>query len=379
MLLWIVLAVFTALVMAVLLWPLAGAASSKEGANDPVDVLRDQLRELDRDREVGLLPASEAAAARLEIERRALALAQIDTTTRESSKPARSLVPIAIVMVCVPAVTLALYLTLGSPDASDEPLSARGPERALLAADGSFDLAKARAALVSRLAQSPNSLEGWMFLAKTDAALGRADDMKHDFETALTLSNRDPGILESYGEALVELQGGTVTPEADVLFKEAVGRDPHAYGARFDLGLERAQSGDIADAVEDWRKIEQEAPPDAPWRGQIREAIAQAQKQAAGPSEPVASAMPSGAEAIAGLPPEQRLAAIKSMVAGLAARLEQQPNDLDGWKRLARSYAVLGETDQAEAAYKKALALAPDDPDLKSQLAALTARTPTGQ
>jgi cytochrome c-type biogenesis protein CcmH len=382
MLLWIVLAVFTALVMAVLLRPLARPAVVPDDG-DPIAVLRDQLRELDRDREAGLLPASEAEAARQEIERRALAFS-VPEAVDQTPKPTRSLVPILIVLVGVPGVALALYLTLGSPDAGDQPLASRGAERELLADNGSLDLAKARAALVDRLAKEPNSLEGWLFLAKTDAALGRPADVKHDFETALTLSQRDPGVLESYGEAVVGLAGGTVTPEADALFKEAVGREPRAYGARFDLGLERAQNGDMAGAIEDWRKIEQEAPPDAPWLGQIRDAVAQAQKEAASSGGQAPTGVPPGAEAIAGLPPGQRLEAIKGMVAGLAARLEQQPNDLEGWRRLARSYAVLGQTDQAEAAYRRALTLAPDDPDLKSQLAALTARggpssAPSGQ
>ena len=34
----------------------------------------------------------------------------------------------------------------------------------------------------------------------------------------------------------------------------------------------------------------------------------------------------------------------------LAARLEQNPNDKDGWVRLAHAYDVLGETEKAEAA-----------------------------
>ncbi|MEI9987730.1 MAG: tetratricopeptide repeat protein [Aliidongia sp.] len=52
------------------------------------------------------------------------------------------------------------------------------------------------------------------------------------------------------------------------------------------------------------------------------------------------------------------------MVDGLAARLAQDPNDLDGWKRLGRSYRVLGDTQKSAEAYAKAAALAPDDTSL---------------
>jgi cytochrome c-type biogenesis protein CcmH len=52
--------------------------------------------------------------------------------------------------------------------------------------------------------------------------------------------------------------------------------------------------------------------------------------------------------------PEERQAMIRSMVDRLAARLEQNPNDKDGWTRLAHAYDVLGETEKAEAARARA-------------------------
>jgi cytochrome c-type biogenesis protein CcmH len=52
---------------------------------------------------------------------------------------------------------------------------------------------------------------------------------------------------------------------------------------------------------------------------------------------------------------------IKGMVAQLAARLEADPNDADGWVRLGRAYAVLAEHDKAADAYERASALLPND------------------
>ena len=45
------------------------------------------------------------------------------------------------------------------------------------------------------------------------------------------------------------------------------------------------------------------------------------------------------------------------MVDGLAARLEEEPGDLDGWLRLSRAYAVLGEPERAKAAVDRAAEL----------------------
>ena len=47
---------------------------------------------------------------------------------------------------------------------------------------------------------------------------------------------------------------------------------------------------------------------------------------------------------------------IRGMVEGLAARLEDSPDDLDGWLRLVRSYKVLNEQEKARKAIASARA-----------------------
>ena len=58
---------------------------------------------------------------------------------------------------------------------------------------------------------------------------------------------------------------------------------------------------------------------------------------------------------------DDRQAMIRSMVARLAERLAETPDDADGWIRLGRSYKVLGEAAKSRAAYAKAAALRSDD------------------
>jgi len=54
---------------------------------------------------------------------------------------------------------------------------------------------------------------------------------------------------------------------------------------------------------------------------------------------------------------EQQLASIEDMVAGLAARLQQQPDDLEGWTMLARTYNILERYREAGTAYENVLRL----------------------
>ena len=65
------------------------------------------------------------------------------------------------------------------------------------------------------------------------------------------------------------------------------------------------------------------------------------------------------------MPPHENDAAIRSMVDGLADRLESSPRDVEGWTLLMRSRVVLGETEVASTAFRKALEV------FKGDLAAL--------
>ena len=60
---------------------------------------------------------------------------------------------------------------------------------------------------------------------------------------------------------------------------------------------------------------------------------------------------------------------IEMMVQRLADRLEQNPEDLEGWKMLGKSYSVMGRFAEASNAYAKAAARAPRDPQLLADLA----------
>jgi cytochrome c-type biogenesis protein CcmH len=55
---------------------------------------------------------------------------------------------------------------------------------------------------------------------------------------------------------------------------------------------------------------------------------------------------------------------IRSMVDGLAARLQANPDDLEGWLMLGRSEVVIGDSAKAADAYEHARNLRPDDPSI---------------
>ncbi|MFZ6778599.1 tetratricopeptide repeat protein [Undibacterium sp. Ji83W] len=60
---------------------------------------------------------------------------------------------------------------------------------------------------------------------------------------------------------------------------------------------------------------------------------------------------------------------ILAMVDGLAARLRKQPDDVEGWRRLARSYETLRRFDLAVNAYQQLIRLRPGDADVLTDYA----------
>jgi len=70
---------------------------------------------------------------------------------------------------------------------------------------------------------------------------------------------------------------------------------------------------------------------------------------------------------------------IEAMVAGLATRLEQQPEDANGWVLLGRSYAVMKRYAESARAYARAAELVKDDADLLADYADILAMSDGGR
>jgi cytochrome c-type biogenesis protein CcmH len=68
--------------------------------------------------------------------------------------------------------------------------------------------------------------------------------------------------------------------------------------------------------------------------------------------------------------PNERNAAIRSMVESLANRLESSPRDVEGWTLLMRSRVVLGEKEIATTTFRKALEVFKDDTAASGKIAA---------
>lgn len=67
-----------------------------------------------------------------------------------------------------------------------------------------------------------------------------------------------------------------------------------------------------------------------------------------------------------------------SVLDNLIARLRDQPDDLEGWIMLGRTYAIMQRFNEAKIAYERVLALSPENPELLTDYADIVAMTNDG-
>ncbi|PDV88478.1 c-type cytochrome biogenesis protein CcmI [Rhizobium sp. H4] len=363
MLFWILVAVLTAAVAVILLYPLLrGAKAAENSRAGEAAVYRDQLRELDRDLAGGLITPEEADYARAEIGRRLIAVAAGEPEA--TPKPIRHhRVTEAFVLLILPVLGLCLYLTTGRPDLPAQPLEARlenpGNDVAVL-------IAKAE----RHLAENPDDGKGWDVLAPIYVRTMRVNDAEVAYRNAIRLLGPSPIRLDGLAETLMAVSDGVVTEEARQTLEQSLTLEPDNPRARFYVALSMEQAGRTDEARRAFEALAQQSPADAPWLPLVNEHIAKNGGAAAQPSAPGGPTSEDVAAA-ENMSAGDRQQMIRGMVESLDAKLSAEPNNFEGWMRLVRSYAVLNDKDRAADALKRGLAAFPPPGEQGRQLLAL--------
>ncbi len=387
------------LILLAFLRPRTGGAPA---AAYDLQVYRDQLKEVDRDLERGILTEAEATRARTEVSRRILeadrALQRVAAARTGRGALERWIVAGGLVAVVAGAV--GVYFQIGAPGYPDLPLAtriaiideARATRPGQAEAEAEVTMRQGvpeqpeREELVAQLRtimeQRPDDPQGMALLASNEAALG-------NFRAARIAQERLIEILgeEATGAHYIDLAemmilgaGGYVSPEAEAALLRGLDLEPRNGTARYYAGLMYAQQGRPDRAFPIWRNLLAESTPDAPWLGpirlQIEEVAALAGERVSLADLPQPASVPAPGptaedmEAAAELPPEDRAAMIEGMVAGLASRLATEGGPPEDWARLISAFGILGRTEQAQAVYQEARGVFAEDPAALAQIEA---------
>ena len=373
----------------------------------------DQLTELEKKTAAGTIDGHEADAARADIKRRILSAGRAENLDRARlllSQRNLAVVVMAGIAILGASGLYAWNNDLGNTIASfqlgsrqstsvvdqlaaatvalrSEPFFSKNrrpvrPEDQRQTKLGSVDEMIDR--VVQRLKRNPEDVEGWRMLGWSYFNTDRFEQSSAAYAKAIELSPNNAEFRSAYGETLVRAAAGSVTDEAKAVFERTLQLNPTDFRARFFIGLSKEQAGDKMSALNDWIAILNSADSSEPRFADLMqrtnklgqdigvdvssllhrkndettedvlgsfEKEQSADRSAARKTGPTAEDM-RNAETMA---PTDRAAMIRGMVDGLAARLEQSPNDVEGWSKLIRSRKILGENDAAEEALHHAL------------------------
>lgn len=363
-------------------------------------IYRDQLREVERDLQRGVISAEDAERLRTEIGRKVLEADRAAAKSAPAGAGRAHLFSAAALLVATVAVVFAIYDRLGAPTLPDQPLSLRVAEAEARyrsrpsQAEAERDAPQPTpvtpepeyAALIERLreavAQRPDDPEGQALLARHEAQLGNLLAAKQA-QTArvAALGDRAPAQDHALLAALmVEAAGGLISAEAEAEISAALQRDPRNGQARYMAGLLQAQNGRPDRAFPIWRDLLETSPPDSPWLLPIRAVIPELAWLAGQPDyvAPAPAALPGpDADAMAAandMTEAERAEMIQGMVERLEDRLATEGGTPDEWARLISALAVLGQPDRAKLILTEARGHFADVPEALAMVNAAAAQ-----
>ena len=362
MVLWVLFAVLAAAVVWAVTRPLLAQAPAEPLADDSeIAVYRDQLAEIEAERAQGLLGASEAEGARVELARRLIRRAEERSARRGDAQHATAgaLRQAALYAgAALPIIGIAVYIAVGSPQLPSRPYAAR--------LDMPVDEATA-ADLVARveahLREHPEDGRGWDVLAPVYMRMGDLTQAADAFQRATRLLGESPKRLAGFARATIMLENGIVSEPARKAYVKLRALEPQSLEPQVWLAIAQEQDGDLKGAEAEYRRLLPGA--EAPWKG-LLEARLQSVSERLGGGAPADGSKGDGLPApenvrpadamaaAAAMTPAEREKFIGQMVDGLATRLKENGNDLGGWMRLVRSYVILGRREAATTALASA-------------------------
>lgn len=251
-------------------------------------------------------------------------------------------------------VSLGIYFILGRPELLT-PVIPEPPSEEQKSETAKFVGAVEQ--LEARMRQEPGNIEGWATLGAAYSSLGRFSDATMAYLQASKLDPENPDFHAAIGEAVTLANDGTVTEDAKAAFEAALILDPGNGIAQFYLGDYDFDQGNFQAAYDRWSTLYEGLPADTPWLNLLEQRLetVAAQLGIAPPEAPTSTDVADMSEA-------EQDQMIEGMVARLATRLEENPNDMEGWFRLGQSYMVLGRHAEAADALFHLVEDRPDDP-----------------
>jgi len=235
-------------------------------------IFRDQLAELEDERDEGSLTADDFAQAKTELQKRLLDELPAEAAVNRAAAPSRK-TALAVVFA-LPLAALLGYALLGNPAALN-PANTR-PQEQVTAAQIEAMVGK----LAQRLQQNPGDTKGWVMLARSYKTLGRYAESAEAYAKGFALVENEPALLADYIEVLAMLGNGFGGKPAELLDK-AIKLAPNDPQILLLAGAAASERKDFAAAVGHWEKALAQLEPGSEEAEALAGAITQARAASA--------------------------------------------------------------------------------------------------
>jgi cytochrome c-type biogenesis protein CcmH len=274
---------------------------------DPIAALRGQLQQLQTRQASGAIGKKEYEQEKVRLER-----ALLDQVLAAPASPAVAVAvrpPVRLtagLSAAVLVVAVAGYAWTGSPTLIAGKVPVAQAESSPHQGSGNaeeFEAAVER--LAGKLKEQPDNAEGWVMLARSYLQMGRVAEALPAFEKALALDGNNARLLVDYADALAVKNDRNLEGQPMMLIERALKIEPDNLKGLALAGTAAFNRKDYAGAVRYWEKLAAAAPPESPWREQVKGGIAEARSlggmtpaaaapapMAAAPAKPAPAATP---------------------------------------------------------------------------------------
>ncbi|BAQ79635.1 c-type cytochrome biogenesis protein CcmI [Pseudomonas sp. St29] len=229
-----------------------------------VALYEERVAELNSQQAEGVLSAEQMDAGRAEAARELLADTEGSAPLR-SSRLGKPLPLLAALLV--PVLGLGLYLHFGASDKVEL-------TREFAQAPQSMEEMTRR--LERAVAAQPDSAEGLYFLGRTYMAQDRPADAAKIFERTVAVAGRQPELLGQWAQAQYFADNKQWSDKVQGLTDEALKADPNEVTSLGLLGIAAFEGGRYQDAIDYWKRLQAQLPPDDNSRAALQGGIERA-------------------------------------------------------------------------------------------------------
>lgn len=214
-----------------------------------LDIFRDQVADLEREKAEGNLSDANFEQAKAEVQRRLLEEVEPESAAETTSHgPSRKIAVFLLLLMPIFAVTG--YAVLGNPRALDPTQTSAPPKMTQEQINGMV------AKLAEKMAANPDDLKGWLMLARSYKTMGRFEEAANAYGKAEKLVNEDPDLLASYAETIAMASNGKgLKGKPMQLVERALKLDPKHPHSLFLAGAAAMEAGENKKGIAYWEAL----------------------------------------------------------------------------------------------------------------------------